>query len=235
VIAHNEDGLPGFSGSGLMVRVEVAGAKPFVSFAYPGSLPGHTFAVTGAGLVQAVNNVRVISASVGIPRMVLGRAVLDSPTIDRAIALLREAPRAGGFHITLGQRGDRRIVSIEFLHDAISVAEVTRRSVHANHIIHPALAKTAQIVTKSSASRQRRGDLLVHAGVEPLTILRDQADAALPILRQAPDDPDVENTLATALFCISSDGVSCDVFEEGEQQPCLRIDGDLRISALAPA
>jgi hypothetical protein len=139
-IAHNEDGLPGFSGSSLIVRVEVAGAKPFVSFAYPGSLPGHTFALTGAGLVHVVDNVRVIGASVGVPRMVLTRAILDAPTIERAIALLREAPRAGGFHVTLGQRGDRRIVSIEFLHAAISVAEVTQRSVHANHLIHPALA-----------------------------------------------------------------------------------------------
>jgi hypothetical protein len=233
VIAHNEDGLPGFSGAGLMVRVEVAGAKPFVSFAYPGSLPGHTFALTGAGLVQAVNNVRVIGESVGIPRMLLGRAVLDEPTIDSAIALLREAPRAGGFHMTLGQRGDRRIVSIEFLRDAISVAEVTRRSVHANHIIHPALAEMAQIVTESSASRQRRGDALIEAGAEPLTILRDQADAELPILRRAPDDPDVENTLATALFSISPTEVWCEVFEGGSQKPCLRVGNDLRIASLA--
>jgi hypothetical protein len=235
VIAHNEDGLPGFSGYGLLVRVEVAGEKPFVSFAYPGSLPGHTFALTGAGLVQAVNNVRVVSANVGVPRMVLGRAVLDAPTIDKAIAVLREAPRAGGFHFTLGQRGDHRIVSIEFLQAAISVSEVTRRSVHANHIIHPALAETAQIVTDSSASRQRRGDALVEAGAEPLAILRDQADAALPILRQAPDDPDVENTLATALFSISPSDVSCEVFAGGDERPWLRVDSDLRISARALA
>jgi hypothetical protein len=235
VIAHNEDGLPGFSGAGLMLRVEIAGAKPFVSFAYPGSLPGHTFALTGAGLVNVVNNVRFIGASVGVPRMVLGRAVLDAPTIDGAIALLREAPRAGGFHMSLGQRGDRRIMSVEFLHGAISVVEVTRRSVHANHLIHQALAETPQIVTGSSASRQRRGDVLVEAGAEPLAILRDQADAALPILRRAPDDPDVENTLATALFSISPADVSCDVFAEGSQNPCLRIDGNLRISPLASA
>jgi hypothetical protein len=235
VIAHNEDGLPGFSGASLMVRVEVAGAKPFVSFAYPGSIPGHTFAMTGAGLVQAVNNVRVTGAGVGVPRMVLGRAVLDAPTIDGAVALLREAPRAGGFHMSFGQRGDRRIVSVEFLHGAISVAEVTRRSAHANHLIHPALAETAQIVTGSSASRQRRGDAMVEVGAEPLAILRDQADAALPILRQAADDPDVENTLATALFSIGSADVSCEVFAEGSRQPCLRIDNDLRISPLASA
>jgi hypothetical protein len=232
VIAHNEDGLPGFSGAGLLVRVEVAGAKPFVSFAYPGSLPGHTFALTGAGLVQAVNNIRVVGAAVGVPRMVLGRAVLDAPTIDAAIALLRDAPRTAGFHMSLGQRGDRRIVSIEFLHAAISVAEVTRYSVHANHIIHPALTETAQIVTGSSASRQRRGDALIEAGAEPLAILRDDADVALPIWRRAPHDPDAENTIATALFSIRSGDVSCDVFEGRRQQPCLRVDADLRISTL---
>jgi hypothetical protein len=76
---------------------------------------------------------------------------------------------------------------------------------------------------------------LVEAGAEPLAILRDHADAELPILRRAPDDPDTENTLATALFSISAADVSCDVFEGGSQQPYLQIDGDLRISTLASA
>jgi hypothetical protein len=235
VIAHNEDGLPGFLGAGLMIRVEAATAKPFASFAYPASLPGHTFALTGTGLAQAVNNVRVSDGAVGVPRMVLGRAVLDAPTIDAAVTLLRQNPRAGGFHMTLAQRGDGRIISVEYSNAGVSALEVARCSVHANHIIHPALAGAAQIVTKSSASRQHRGEALIDARADPLSILRDEADADLPILRRALDDPDMENTVATAVFSIGPADVSCEVFEGASQQPCLRIDGNLRIHAMLAA
>ena len=38
--------------------------------------------MTGRGLVQTVNNVRINDASAGLPRIVLGRTVLDSPDLD---------------------------------------------------------------------------------------------------------------------------------------------------------
>lgn len=233
LIAHNEDGLPGFHGAGLMLRIEVTGAKPFAAFTYPGSLAGHTFALNESGLVQAVNNVRVDRAPGGIPRIVLGRAVLDATNIDAAIALLRDAPRSGGFHMTFAQRGNERIVSVEFAHAEISVREVRQRSVHANHLIHPGFARTAQTVTASSASRQRRGDELIESGADALSILRDEEQAELPIWRRAADDPDTENTLATALFRIGRNDVTCDVFEGRSQRPCLHVNDKAQISITA--
>jgi hypothetical protein len=59
LIAHNEDGDPFLLGKGMIVDVQPKGKPGFISFYYPGSLPGHTFAVNRAGLVQAINNLRI--------------------------------------------------------------------------------------------------------------------------------------------------------------------------------
>jgi hypothetical protein len=45
-------------------------------------------------------------------------------------------------------------------------------------------------------------------------MLHDKAPAGLPIYRDDPDDPDDENTLATALFRIRHDGVAMQVHAE---------------------
>ncbi|MDS7887416.1 C45 family peptidase [Klebsiella michiganensis] len=61
---------------------------------------------------------------------------------------------------------------------------------HANHLVHAALAGVEQIVTDSSASRQLR---FVH--------------------RLAADDPDEENTLATAVFTLDANHVRWQIFD----------------------
>src|SRR5690606_5644976 len=72
VLAHNEDGDPGFRGYCAMASVRPQDGCAFNAFVYPASLPGHTFAVTDAGLVQTVNNIRSCAAGPGLPRMLLG-------------------------------------------------------------------------------------------------------------------------------------------------------------------
>ena len=217
LIAHNEDGDPWLHGRCSVVEVEPEGKPGFVSFYYPGSLPGHTFAATRAGLAQAINNVRIREPRVGVPRMVLSRAVLDCATLGEALALLRDTPRASGFHHTLGAMGERGVLSIEATAMRCSIESVARVSGHANHMIHPGCDGEAQIVTDSSRDRQARIDVLLQARGAPsdgralVDMLHDKAPAGLPIYREDPDDPDDENTLATALFHIRDDGVALQV------------------------
>ena len=158
IIAHNEDGDPGFRGHCALARVSSIGGIPFTAFIYPGSLPGHTFAATDAGLVQTVNNIRALDTGNGIPRMVLTRAVLDCENLDEAVTLLQSSDRAGAFHVTLAATGDPRLLSVEFAAKACSVQEITAPSTHANHLIHDETAHIRQTVTHSSDSRQCRGD-----------------------------------------------------------------------------
>ena len=230
IVAHNEDGLPGFAGRCFMVRLSHQGSPEILSFAYPGSLPGHTFAMNAAGLVQTVNNIRATDVAVGVPRMALGRAVLDARDIDGAVATLKAMPRAGGFHMTLAQAGDPRILSVEFLDDGVSTMEIGRTSVHANHMIHEAFRQRPQVVTASSAARQARGDaMLASFDGDPLSILWDRADAALPLLRQAPDDPDVENLMATAVFTLAGRDLSCHIHAPTRRAAALTFDRNLQM------
>lgn len=212
LLAHNEDGLPFFRGACFLAEVTPDRAPAFVAFCYPGSIPGHTFAITRAGLAQTVNNIRLSGVAPAIPRMVLGRAVLGAATLDGAVDLLREGAGSGGFHFGLAHRHDRRLLSVEFGRGAVSVEEVRAPAVHANHALHAVPAFEAQTVTMSSADRQARGDALLAAGAEPLTILRDGAGGGLPIRRDDPDDPDDENTLATAVISVSDASVDWAVF-----------------------
>lgn len=216
VLAHNEDGLPFFRGASFIAEVTPERAPAFRAFCYPGSIPGHTFAVTGAGLVQTVNNIRLVGVRADIPRMVLGRAVLAAPDIDAALAVLREQPNAGGFHFALSHVADRRIVSVEFGRGEVSVRDIDAPSLHANHALHLSSGRAEQIVTASSRDRQARGEALLGAGLDdPLAILRDTAGPGLPIRRDAADDPDEENTLATALFRVTQDGIEWSIYDQG--------------------
>lgn len=73
-------------------------------------------------------------------------------------------------------------------------------------------------MTDSSRDRQARVETLLPALRRPvsddalLRVLQDQAPAGLPIYRDDPQDPDDENTLATALFRIEADGVAMQVY-----------------------
>ncbi len=217
VVAHNEDGHAELRSRCAVALIRSEGGRAFSAFVYPASLPGHTFAVTDAGLVQTVNNIRSQRAGDGLPRMVLTRAVLDCDGIDDALRLLRGARRAGAFHLSLAQAGDRRVVSVEFTHASCSVVEVERPRCHANHLVHPDTVTESQIVTDSSRSRQQRGDEIVGGAGEgelnPLAVLWDRANPALPVYRDSPDDPDDENTLATAVFEIGTDSVAWRVYD----------------------
>jgi hypothetical protein len=225
LIAHNEDGDPWLRGRCCVVEVQPEGKPGFLSFYYPGSLPGHTFAATRAGLAQAINNVRILEPRVGVPRMILARAVLDAATLDDALALLRDTSRASGFHHTIGgaKADGVRLYSVEATAQRCSITPVSAPSGHANHLIHAGCEHEAQIVTDSSRDRQARlAELLPALGEHPdgdalVGALHDRAGDGLPIFRDDPNDPDDENTLATACFSIGVDGVGVGVWQGGER------------------
>jgi hypothetical protein len=218
-IVHNEDGDPGFAGRCALAACDIIGSPRFVSFVYPGSLPGHTFAVTALGLAMAVNNLRALHVAPGVPRMVLTRAILDAPTVEAAVSLLREQPRAGGFHLTLGHRDSADLLSVEFNSKACSVRTVKTPALHANHAIHPSVRDLPQLITGSSGHRQVRGDTLLEQArvrsepVDPLAILSDTGEAQFPIHRLDPADSDDENTLATADIVIRPSHIDWQVHE----------------------
>lgn len=233
VVAHNEDGDPAFLGHCAIAQIAVTGGARFASFVYPGSLPGHTFATTDSGLVMTVNNLRTLEVGLGLPRMVVTRALLDAAGVDAALEQLGAMPRAGGFHLTLAQAGLPCITSVEFSDAVLSVQTVERPAVHANHMVHAAMANRPQIVTGSSGHRQLRGEDLLrqHEGeaIDPLDILFDQGDARYPVYRDRADDSDHENTMATASFELGAAHVDWVVRTGGRRETSFRMRDALRL------
>ena len=214
VVAHNEDGLPFFRGACFIADVKPGDGPAFSSFCYPGSIPGHTFAVTETGMVQTVNNLRLVNAPLGVPRMVIGRAILTRSCPDSVIEMLQAIPTSGGFHMLLGKRDKEAgmcLVSLEFGSGAFATRQITTPFTHANHAL---LISGHQIVTASSRDRQTRAqDLLSQNKSLPLAILRDTGGNGLPIRRDQPDDPDDENTLATGVFEFCEDKVKWTIYD----------------------
>ena len=229
VIAHNEDDAPELHGHCRIVDVQPDDAPGFVSFYSPGLLPGHTFAVNRAGLVQTVNNVRPMDRAVGVPRHLVCRAVLDRGRLDDAVACIRDTHRASGFHHGLGQAGDRRLLSVEAPAGGCAVVEARTPRVHANHLLDERFAHVSQVVDPSSRSRQTRAEALVGGGAvdggDPLCVLGD-VGATLPIHRREKDAGDHGFTLATGVFRITGIGVEYEIFDDLRHPPAHR--GEVR-------
>lgn len=226
IIAHNEDGFSQLRHDCVIVSITPDDGLAFTSFAYPGSICGHTFAVNEKGVVNTVNNIRALHRPRGIPRQVLARAALNSATLDEAISILTTEPRAGAFHHTVGQMGDSRLFSVESTGTGCSVMPLREVFAHANHLIHPQLDAVEQVITDSSRSRQQRLNAWLKTqshldGAAALGILSDQHDPALPIYRLSPQDPDEENTLATAVFTLSTSEIKWQIFTHDRQKPAL--------------
>lgn len=223
-ITHNEDGDPGLSGRCGLALVQPTDGPAFASFVYPGSIPGHSFAVTDRGLAMTVNNIRWLDAQLGVPRMVLTRAILNLDSVKDAVQLLRETPRAGGYHLALAECAGQRLASVEFGPYVCSAMDVGATRVHANHAVHPAAHNQPQIITGSSGFRQMRGEQLLAEGpVEPRSLLTDQASERYPICRRDPQDSDGENTLGNADMRILPGHIEWEVRSLPGDESCLRL------------
>ena len=219
VIAHNEDGLPGLLGHCFIAELRPDSAPTATSFCYPGSIPGHTFAVTAAGLVIAVNNLRLLGIVPEIPRMVLARALLGAPDRDAMVQLLRDAPPSGGFHLSIAQMDASDIWSVSFGGGEVHVVENTRPMLHSNHAQCAGPVMSRQSITDSSRDRLFRGLELLEQGAAPLSILSDTGGAGLPIFRADPDDPDDENTVAQFHARLTSTGIDWQIDIPGQASP----------------
>lgn len=220
-IAHNEDGFPFFLKKCFIANICVNNQLSFISFCYPGSIPGHTFAVNKKGLVMTVNNLRLEGINPEIPRMVITRALLNCDSLDDSISLIKNNLKTSGFNLSLISKNDSRLLDIEFGNGNMGIQEIQKVSLHSNHAIYSPLNKEKQIITKSSSDRQKRFSIINNENNEiiPFHILRDTKGDGLPIFRTEIDDPDNENTIATAIFKVEKKTISYLFYESNKEIP----------------
>jgi len=152
--------------------------------------------------------------------MVLGRAVLASPTLESAVDLLRLENWSGGFHFTLGRMFEQGPLSIEFGAGLCHVEPIGSALTHANHALNLVKGKNEQIITNSSWRRQKRSEKLVKQDtLNAREILLDKCEGKLSILRDDATDPDGENTLATAVIQVFGDKIKWNVYDTAGIEP----------------
>jgi isopenicillin-N N-acyltransferase-like protein len=138
-LAHNEDGHDANRDLMLLVRAQPTGEPAFLSLLYPGLIPGNVPALTEAGLALSTNYIGAATVRTGVPRYVVGRALLRARTLDEAIRLARDPHGAYSFHVNLGSRPDRRLLSLELGPGGVLATRETRGGiyVHTNHYLLP--------------------------------------------------------------------------------------------------
>jgi len=206
-IAHNEDGPFDLLENGFWVNAKPEHGIDFESFLYPGMLPGHTLGINERGLVQTINNIQPFDLQPGVPRHIIARAVLNCKHLDDALELLNRNDRASGFHHSLMQAGDNRLLSVEAPASGCDVQNILKPYVHTNHLIRTPFSNIPATISPSSTKRLARAHELIDQGLK-IELLFDRKPGTLSIYRTADDkELDDEFTLATGVFSITETGI----------------------------
>jgi len=95
LIAHNEDWLPEDEADVYIVHATPNDEPPFIAMSYGGLLPNVGF--NAAGIAQCCDSVYPTDSRIGIPRVVVSRAVLAARTLGDAIRTAVSPHRAAGY------------------------------------------------------------------------------------------------------------------------------------------
>lgn len=207
IIAHNEDGAAEFLGACIWVEVEPDEGPAWSSFMYPGMLPGHTFGLNEAGLVQTVNHISAQDFQPCVPRQVICRAILDAGSLDEAVEILKRKDRASGFHHNLGEATTRRLASVEAPASGCAVREVASPRAHANHLLFGEFDGLEQTIILSSRNRQEAADRMIAEGALARGAEAVLFDETTPIFCDSNRGDDIGQTLATSVFALFPDRV----------------------------
>ncbi|MBN1334928.1 MAG: hypothetical protein JXB39_03105 [Deltaproteobacteria bacterium] len=142
ILAHNEDGSDLDVGRMFLARVTPPSGVTFLALVYPGLIPGNGPGLNRHGIVETTNFIQPHEVADGIPRYLIGRAILEARTLDEAVRLATTGPRAFPWHHNLLSLEEGRILSIETVawpEPRADVLEIEGLQIHTNHLLHPAL------------------------------------------------------------------------------------------------
>jgi isopenicillin-N N-acyltransferase-like protein len=155
LVAHNEDWLPDDEPDVFIVHVETDDEPPFLAMSYGGLLPNIGF--NAAGLAQCCDTVYPSDTRIGIPRVVVSRAVLGAKTIGQAFRHALVPLRAAGYnHLIAHESGELYNVEVSARNFDILYGD-NGYLAHTNHYLSP---KMQEIESES--------DELVHTRVRYL-------------------------------------------------------------------
>jgi isopenicillin-N N-acyltransferase-like protein len=137
LIAHNEDWLPEDEPDIYILHVTPDDAPPFLAMTYGGLLPNIGF--NEAGIAQCCDSVYPTDYRIGIPRVIISRAVLAARTPSEAIRHMLAPLRAAGYnHLLAHESGELYNVEVSARSFALLYSE-NGCIVHTNHYLDPVM------------------------------------------------------------------------------------------------
>lgn len=211
---HNEDGHTAYRDQIFLVKVHPPSGVSFISLVYPGTLTGNGPSLNNRGVVQTTNYIGSTQSEIGIPRYVIGRAILEAKNLAEAEQIAMQQPRAYPYHHNLAGFSEKKYVSLETTPNAAQHFTPDGAYCHTNHLLFPSTKiysyENQEYKISSSMSRytvlsEKIKNIYSGAAVTPATFL-----GFLSSHEKAPFSPcrhpqgEVKGqTLATAFFDIN--------------------------------
>ena len=151
--AHNEDWVPEDEDGVLVISAKPDKEPPFLAMTYGGLLPNVGF--NAFGIAQLIDSVYPSDSRIGIPRLVVARAVLSSHRISGAIGRTLVQHRAAGYnHLLIHESGEMYSIEVSarkfeilYAHDGYMV--------HTNHYLDPQMKQIEKDPEELLSSRVR--------------------------------------------------------------------------------
>lgn len=133
LVAHNEDWIPEDEPDVFLVHAEPVDDPPYLAMTYGGLLPNIGF--NAYGIAQTCDSVFPNDSRIGIPRVIVSRAVLAARTPTEAIREILVPRRAAGYtHMITHESGEIYCIEVSSRKFAILSAQ-DGYMVHTNHYL----------------------------------------------------------------------------------------------------
>ncbi len=151
--AHNEDWVPEDENDVYVISAKPRDEPPFLAMTYGGLLPNVGF--NAYGIAQLIDSVYPNDSRIGIPRLVVSRAVLASRRLSGAIGRTLISHRAAGYnHLLLHDSGE--IYSVEVSARKFDILHGTDGyMVHTNHYLSQTMKEIENEPEELISSRVR--------------------------------------------------------------------------------
>jgi isopenicillin-N N-acyltransferase like protein len=153
LLAHNEDWLPEDENDVYVVSAKPKEEPPFLAMTYGGLLPNVGF--NAYGIAQLIDSVYPTDSRIGIPRLVVARAVLASRRLSGALGRTLISHRAAGYnHLLADEHGE--LYAIEVSARKFDILYGTDGyMVHTNHYLSPPMKEIESDPEELISSRVR--------------------------------------------------------------------------------
>lgn len=135
LLLHNEDGHKDYRDILYTVRATPPSGISYMSLFYTASIAGGGPALNSKGIGFTTNYIGTTKPQVGVPRYVIGRAVLEATKLQEAVDIVTTRERAFPFHFNLFSFNEQKYASLETTPFAFDLRYLQGYSFHTNHLL----------------------------------------------------------------------------------------------------